>query len=586
MRSPVTRTASEVLHDWLPQDTDPGAVRRLASEMGIEPLLATILVNRSIFTKTEAAAFLQPSVDDLLDPFALADMDLAAERMARAITDHERILVYGDADVDGLTSTGLLVQFLRMLKLEPMVYVPNRAYEGYSFTPAGVEHVLASGAQLVVSVDNGISSIAPVATIQSAGIDVIITDHHMPADELPPALAVVNPKRVDCGYSFKGLAGVGVAFKLACAVASKLHRRLQLSDDMHRFLGESLSWVCMGTVSDMMPLRGENRVLVSRGLRALPRTNSPGLAALCHVSGIGQAADCRAEDIAFRLAPRLNAATRMGRSDLSVSLVTASDPNEAKRLAEALDEANKSRQIAERELLAELHPLLEDIPADQPVVLASQTWNAGLLGLVAGRITRERGVPAVLMSSAQGDPAKGSCRCMPGFDAHAALGACREHLTAYGGHPGAAGFSIPWDRIEAFREAFMAQWNQQSSASTGPAPHRYEAEVPLAGLTHKLIKALDGLEPFGKDNPRPVLVTGGLTVQETRRMGGDGQHLALTVACGDLFMRAVAFSRGHWADRLPVGLAVDVLHMPKFNNFRGRTTVEMELVDVRPARNH
>lgn len=581
----MTRTSTEVIHDWLPHDTDPGAVRRLSAEMGIEPLLATILVNRAIHTKAEAAAFLQPSVDDLIDPFELIDMEVAAERMARAITDHERILIYGDADVDGLTSTGLLVQFLRMLSVEPLVYVPNRAYEGYSFTPAGVEHVLASGANLVVSVDNGISSIEPVARIQEAGIDVIITDHHMPADQLPPAHAVVNPKRVDCGYPFKGLAGVGVAFKLACAVASKLHRRVQLSDGMRRFLGESLAWVCMGTVSDMMPLRGENRVLVSRGLRALPRTNSPGLAALCHVSGIGQGADCTAEDIAFRLAPRLNAATRMGRSDLSVSLITASDPNEAARLADLLDEANKNRQVAERELLEELRPLVDAGAADEPVVLASETWNAGLMGLVAGRITRERGVPAVLISSAQGDPAKGSCRCMPGFDAHEALGACRDHLTTYGGHAGAAGFSIEWNKVEDFREAFLEEWRRQNSSGTGPAPHRYEAEVPLSGLSRKLLAALDGLEPFGKGNPRPLLVTGGLTLQETRRMGGDGQHLALTVAQGDMHMRAVAFSRGHWADRLPAGLVVDVLHMPKLNHFRGRTSVEMELVDIRPARN-
>jgi single-stranded-DNA-specific exonuclease len=353
---------------------------------------------------------------------------------------------------------------------------------------------------------------------------------------------------------------------------------------MRRFLGESLAWVCMGTVSDMMPLRGENRVLVSRGLRALPRTRSPGLAALCHVSGMGAGADCTAEDIAFRLAPRLNAATRMGRSDLSVSLVTASDPNEAARLADALDEANRNRQVAERELLEELRPLVDDRTPDEPVVLSSETWNAGLLGLVAGRVTREHGVPAVLISSAQGEPAKGSCRCMPGFDAHAALEACRNHLTTYGGHPGAAGFSIESHRIEGFREAFLAEWQRQKTSGSAKTVHRYEAEVPLSGLTHKLISALDGLEPFGKGNPRPVLLTGGLTLHETRRMGGDGQHLALTVAHGSVQMRAVAFSRGHWADRLPAGLAVDVLHMPKFNHFRGRTSVEMELVDIRPSR--
>ncbi len=580
----MIRHAPDVRPEWLPLEADPGVVRRLAQELGVEPLLATLLVNRGVTTAEQARGFLEPSVDDLLDPLGLAGMDAAAERLARAVTDHERILVYGDADVDGLTSTGLLVQFLRMLSIEPLVYVPNRAYEGYSFTPAGVEHVLASGAQVVVSVDNGISSIDPVAQLQAAGIDVLVTDHHIPAERLPPAHAVVNPRRVDCEYAFKGLAGVGVAFKLACAVAGKLHRRLQLSDAMGRFLGESLAWVCMGTVSDMMPLRGENRVLVSRGLRALPRSTSPGLAALCRVAGLGEGADCRAEDIAFRLAPRLNAATRMGRSDLSVALVTASDPNEARRLADALDEANRNRQAAERELLEELQPLIDDTPPERPVLLASERWNTGLLGLVAGRVARERGVPVVLISSLQGEPAKGSCRSLPGFDAHAALEACREHLASHGGHPGAAGFSIESDRIDAFRDAFLGEWDRQNASGAAPVSKRYDAEVPLAGLTRKLVSAIDGLEPFGKDNPRPALVTGGLTLRETRRMGSDGQHLALTVAHGEAVMRAVAFSRGHWADRLPVGSRVDVLHSPKFNHFRGRTTVEMELLDIRPAR--
>ncbi len=579
----MTSSSSEATRSWQPHDTDPGAVRRLASEMGIEPLLATILVNRDLTTPAEAAAFLQPSVDDLIDPFLLADMDRAAERVAKAITDHERILVYGDADVDGLTSTGLLVQYLRMLSIEPLVYVPNRAYEGYSFTPAGVEHVLQSGAQLVVSVDNGTSSVEAVGRIQSAGIDVIITDHHMPAETLPPAYALVNPKRADCRYPFKGLAGVGVAFKLACAVSSKLHRRIQLSESMSRFLGESLAWVCMGTVSDMMPLRGENRVLVSRGLRALPRSSSPGLTALCRVAGLGVGADCRAEDIAFKLAPRLNAATRMGRSDLSVSLVTASDNQDAKRLADLLDEANRNRQAAERELMEELLPLVDQSPAGEPVVLFNEGWNVGLMGLVAGRVAREKGVPAVLISSAKGDPAKGSCRSLPGFNAHAALEACQQYLVTFGGHPGAAGFSIETSQVDDFRSAFLEQWQLQNSAGSEPICHRFEGEIPLAGLTHKLVSAFDDLEPFGKENERPVLATGGVTVRETRRMGGDGQHLALTVGQGDIVMRAVAFSRGHWADRLPVGLPVDLLHSPKFNHFRGRTTVELELIDVRPA---
>ena len=287
---------------------------------------------------------------------------------------------------------------------------------------------------------------------------------------------------------------------------------------------------------------------------------------------------------AFRLAPRLNAATRMGRSDLSVALVTARDPNEAARLAGLLDEANKNRQAAERELLAELEPLLAEQPLDEPVLLSSERWNTGLLGLVAGRVSRERGLPVVLISSLQGDPAKGSCRSVPGFDAHAALAACDEHLETHGGHPGAAGFSIRTDALPAFREAFFEQWQEQTADDAGVQPKTYESEVLLSSLTPKLVKAIDSLEPFGKSNPRPSLVTGGVLLREARQMGNDGQHLALTVAQGDAVMRAVAFSRGHWADQLPSGSLIDVLYTPKFNHFRGRTTVELEIQDVRPSR--
>lgn len=576
--------AAEASPPWCPWPTDHAAAGRVARELGLDPLVGVLLEHRGLGAPEAAKAFLEPSVDDLQDPLGLHDMPLAAERVARAVVDHEPILIYGDADVDGLTSTGLLVQYLRSLSIEPLIFVPNRAYDGYSFTEAGVEHVLKSGARVVISVDNGMSSVAPVAQLAAAGVDVIITDHHMPGEQLPPALAVVNPRHPDCRYGFKGLAGVGVAFKLACAVSGMLHRRQQVAPSMGRVLGESLAWVAMGTVADLMPLRGENRVLVSRGLRALPRSTAPGLAALCAVAGLGPGSDCRAEDVAFRLAPRLNAATRMGRSDLSVELVCARDPQQASRLAAQLDEANRQRQAAERELMEELEPLLQDCPPDEPVVLASERWNTGLLGLVAGRLARHRGQPAVLVSSLQGDPAKGSCRSVPGFDVHAALQSCSSLLHTHGGHAAAAGFSIETRQFPAFREAFLAAWRAQREGAGGPAPLQYEAEVPLAALTLPLLGLIEALEPFGKENPRPVLVTGGVRVREVRRMGSDGQHLALSVAQGEVVLRAVAFGQGGWIDCLAEGQSVDVIYTPRLNRFRGRTTVELELVSVRPAR--
>lgn len=558
-------------------------MRALAGSLDLPELLAGLLVNRGQLTADSARSFMHPSVDELRDPFGLADMDKAADRLAAAIVEREPVLIYGDADVDGLSGTALLVQFLRTLGLQPSVHVPNRAFGGYSFTPEGVAAVLAAGARVVVSVDNGTTATGPVADLQRAGVDVIVTDHHLPGPELPPAFALVNPRRADCPYPFKGLAGVGVAFKLACATASRLHARQQASDAMGRFLGEALAWVALGTVSDVMPLQDENRILVARGLAALPRTRCAGLAALCGVAGLGPGADAMTEDIAFRLAPRLNAASRMGRTDLSVELVLATDPNRARQLAEALDGLNRDRQAAERELLGELESHVAGVPEDEPVVLAAEHWNAGLLGLVAGRLARRRGLPAVLIAHREGGPAKGSCRSIVGFDVHAALAACEEHLEAHGGHAMAAGFTVAPERIEAFTERFREVWQAARSEGLEPPPLEYEGELPLAALTPGLIATVERLRPFGEGNRRPVLGTMGVTVQDARRMGGGGAHLQMRVGQGPTALRAVAFHRGELADSLRPGQSADLLFTPKLNRWRGRADVELELVDVRDS---
>ncbi len=545
------------------------------------PLLSAILAQRGAVDGASAEAFLSPSVNELLEPFGLADLEIAAERVTAALIEGETILIYGDADVDGLSATALLCQFLGTVGKRPEVYVPNRAFDGYSFNDAGIAAIAAAGATLVISVDNGTSAIEPVATLQAKGIDVIITDHHLPGDALPPALAVVNPCREDCSYGFQPLAGVGVAFKLACGVAAKLRERGRNGERMAKVLGEVMAWVSMGTVSDIMPLRGENRVLVSRGLRALPRTSSPGLRALCAVSRIGPGADCRAEDIAFRLAPRLNAASRMGRSDLSVSLVTGTDENVCNQLANQLDELNKQRQSAERELLTAVAARLEGHDFNEAIVLAGDDWNSGLLGLVAGRLSRKHGVPAVLASWGNGDPGKGSCRSIPGFDVHGALSTAQEHLAQFGGHAMAAGFSVTKQSFSAFAEVFRQCWRDHLAAGTTRAPLEYEGELPLVAINLALVKQIDRLEPFGESNRRPVLATPGVQLVEARRMGGDGTHLAMQVSQGPTTLRVVAFGRGDLADELTPGQTLDLMHRPKLNNFRGISRVELELVDLR-----
>ncbi|MGQ0552125.1 MAG: single-stranded-DNA-specific exonuclease RecJ [Planctomycetota bacterium] len=565
---------------WRARNPDRLLVSQLGQALSLEPMVAATLANRGVSSLDEAERFLNPSVDDLHDPFALADMERAAERIVRAVRQREPILVYGDYDVDGLTSTALMMQFLRYLGANPHVYVPNRSTEGYSFTAGGVASVLASGAKVVISVDNGIASVAPVDELARAGVDVIITDHHLPPEVLPPAYAIVNPRRSDCAYPFKGLAGVGVAFKVACAVANRLSEGQRRSPEMSRFLGEAMAWVALGTLSDMMPLVGENRILASRGLRAIPVSTAPGLAALCAVAGVRRTS-FGPEDVSFQLAPRLNAAGRLGRSDLSLALVTAPDEATAMALARQLDQLNVERRTIDRQMHAMALDRLHEVPAGEPVLLHDDRWNTGLLGLVAGRLAQQTGRPAVLISAAHGDPAKGSMRSIAGFDAHAALSACSAHLAGFGGHAMAAGFTIQRQSVPEFRRAFLEVWQRYRSTPTPLPPIDYDGELPLAALTPRLIEQFERLAPFGMGNARPVLGISGATLLSCRRMGGDGTHLELQLGQGPTALRAVAFGRGDLADTLVPGARADVLVTPKINRFRGKATPELELVDLR-----
>lgn len=579
----MTSSTVSASRPWQPLVADPATVRRVAREMAIEPLLATILVHRGLHDGQTAREWLSPSVDQLHDPMGLIDMERASERLAGAIAGGEPILIYGDADMDGLSGTALMVEVLTALGARPLVHVPNRAYEGYSINEQGVAHVLRTGAKLVVSVDNGTSACEPVAALQRAGVDVIITDHHLPGPQLPPAFAVVNPRRADCTYPFGGLSGTGVAFKLVCATASRMQGRGRAPAALGQVLGEALAWVAMGTVADVMPLVDENRVLVARGLSALPRSRSPGLRALCGVAGLGPGAVATAEDIAFRLGPRINAAARMGRSDVAMELVTCTDGNRADVLAAQLDEFNRERQAAERQLVAELQDQIAATPDGEPFICFADHWNTGLLGLVAGRIARQRRLPAVLASWANGEPGKGSSRSVGGFDLHGALARCSQHLTEHGGHANAAGFSMERKNSEAFRQAFLDAWNSRGADDSNNDPLRIEGELPLVSLGLRFVQWIDQLEPFGEGNRRPVLASSGVELLLARRMGGDGTHLELQIGQGPVRMRAVAFGRGDLADQLQPGTLIDLVYHPKLNRWRGREQVELELLDVRSA---
>lgn len=578
----VSPSILEPTSTWRPRFPDPHLARTLGEALDVPLLLAGLLVNRGVTTEADGRAYLTPNVDELHDPFLMADMDRAAERVVRAVRDGEPIVVYGDVDVDGLSGTALLVQLLRFLGAEVSVYVPNRAYEGYSFTPRGMAAIFDRGAGVVISVDNGTSALEQVAELQERGVDVVITDHHLPGDELPPAHAMLNPHRADCRYPNKHLAGVGVAFKLACAIATTMRAGKRRSPGMLQCLGEALGWVAIGTISDIMPLVGENRILVARGLAAAGKSSHPGLCALRHVAELGDT--IRADDVAFRLAPRLNAAGRLDRSEVAVELMTCSDDERARALAATLQQLNTKRQEADRALSALLEPLADAMPHTEAPLFVGDDWVPGILGLVAGRIARRVHRPAVCVSFANGEIGKGSVRTVRGFDAHEALAACAEHLEGFGGHAMAAGFSIRREQVDAFREAFAATWTRALEVGMKAHAIEYEAEAPLSAITELFVSQLERLEPFGNHNPRPVLGVQGVTLHTVKTMGADGHHFAAEVGQGGPSMRAVAFGKGSWANSLEAGAVVDVLATPKLNRYRGRTSVELELVDVRTPR--
>jgi len=580
--TPPARTRRGVRARWRAARPDERLARELARALGLPPLVGRLLVNRGVRDLDEAERFLAPSLQGLHDPLGLADMDRAAGRLAAAIRARESILIFGDRDVDGLTASALLVAFLQGLGVEAELHVPNRSTGGYSFSDEAVADILARGSDLVVSVDNGTTRAGPVAALQRAGVDVIITDHHLPDAELAPAHALVNPRRRDCGYPFKGLAGVGVAFKLACAVAERLSEGARRSSRMTRFLQDAMAWVALGTVADMVPLVDENRALVALGLPAIPRSPHPGLRALCEVCRV-DADDFRAETIAFQLAPRLNAAGRLGREELSIELLTTADPTRAGRLAGSLDQINTERKQLDRRLFEALEPVVAARDDDGAIALAGDDWPPGLLGLVAGRLARQFHRPAVLVTRGT-HPAKGSCRSIAGYDVHAALAACDAHLIEHGGHAMAAGLTLAHDDVDAFLEAFGARWRRALDEGFEPPARTFDGELPLAALTRPLIAAIDRLEPFGQGNPAPVLACRGLSVERTQTMGRDGAHLDLRLHQGPVRRRAVAFGRGQLAARLRPGQTVDVLFTPKLNRFAGRHDVEMDVVEIQASR--
>jgi single-stranded-DNA-specific exonuclease len=552
---------------------------------GIPRLLATLLAKRGHTEPAAAAQHLAASPMGLHDPFLLPGMPAAAERIARAIRDKEPILVHGDYDVDGVTGTALLMRLFGLLGARAAWHIPNRLEHGYSFGAHSLERAEREGARVVISVDNGTSAHAVIAALKARGIDTVVTDHHeAPSGPLPEATAIVNPKLPDSRYPMRELCGGAVAFKLAWGLCQHLFGAKRASEEFKRFLEEATAYVAIATVCDVVPLVGENRIFARFGLKALETTRNPGLAALLEVAGLkGQR--LTAEDVGFQIGPRLNASGRLGSAERAVECLLASDPARAREHARALDELNQRRKEIEAGVLVEARAAAaecSDAEAHPVLVLAGQGWHQGVVGIVAARLTEEFGRPAIVIGL-EGDSGRGSARTVGRFNILEAMAGAAPHLERFGGHEQAAGLEIQARNVPAAREAIAARAREMLAGLAHPeSALAIDCELPFEHMTRERMQELERLAPFGALNEAPVFLARQIYLAEPpRTIGSERNHLLLRLRKGEHVLKALAFRAGARAGELALGTPLDAVFTPKWNTFRGETSLELELLDFR-----
>jgi len=566
--------------------------KALGQALELSPAFARLLVRRGFADPAVTQAFLEARLDGLHDPMLLPDMPAAVARIARAVQEKQRIVLFGDYDVDGVTSTALLAGFFKLLGVQVDSLLPERDKGGYGLSAAALERIRARKPDLLITLDNGVSAHEPVAALRAAGIDCVIVDHHHVGPEGPPrALAVVNPKRADSDYPFKDLCGAGLAFKLAWAMAVDFSQSKKVSPEFRAFLMDALALAALGTLADVVPLQGENRILASQGIKALRRTATPGLRELLAVCQLAEAPELRARDVSFLLAPRINAAGRCGQAAEALELLTTTDAARARELAARLELLNRERQGIELEILesarAQAREALARPDAPRALVLASPDWHAGVIGIVASRIVEEFNRPAVLLAIDADGQARGSGRSIRGFHLAEAFAASGEHLLSHGGHAAAAGLSARAEAIAAFRGVFEAEAARRLTPDDLRPGIRIETALPLQELSAALCRECERLEPCGMGNPQPMLAALGVQLAgQPKPMGTNEQHLSFLARQGETVLRTVGFGFGtHFnalceaAERGPLDLAF----RPNLNTFRGATSVELRLEAFRPA---
>ncbi len=577
---------------WTLRAHDTQVVQSIERSAGVSPVVAQILALRGITHPAEVTSFLDLKMSGLRPPEELPGLVDAVSVIMRAVADKKKIVIYGDYDCDGMTSTAIMYLVLKKVGASVSYHVPNRLDDGYGVSKPALDKIAARGAQLVITVDCGICSVDGVKHARSIGLELVITDHHQFGSEIPDAAAVVHPALPGHDYPFHGLCGAGVAFKLAWALCKHHVGSEKLPGPFVEFLFTIVSLAAIGTVADVVPLLDENRLIVHHGLGCMRRFANPGLAYLLGLAKLDEKDVIEADHIGFQIGPRLNAAGRLGQAQLGVEILTCTDPARAATLGDYLDKLNGNRKSIERKILLAANKQVKanfDPEHEPAIVLADHDWHLGVIGIVAGKIAETYRRPTVLIStdSLGARSGTGSCRSAGGVDLHAALAGCSEHLLRYGGHKGAAGVTIAAENVDEFREAFCQQVIDQTGTGDLGSDLDIDAEALISQMTLPTMHDLEKLAPFGQANPRPLLCATNVKLAEPPRAMGDGSHIDLRLKQDNAKIRAVGFGKGDWLKELNAnGGVYDFAFKPKINNFRGFKKVELELVDFRVSQDN
>lgn len=559
---------------WIVKEINNEKVELLKEKFNLSNLVAKILSNRNILGREmqedDIKKFLNPTRYDFYDPFLLPDMEQAVERIEQAINNKEKILIYGDYDADGITSTTILIKFFKELGVEVDKYIPNRLEEGYGINNKALEEIKNRGIDLIITVDNGITANDQVKYANELGLDVIITDHHEPSDEIPKAVAVIDAKRKNNQYPFNQLAGCGIAFKLTQAISIK--RKL----DPSKYL-KNLDIVSIGTISDLVPLVDENRVIVKLGLMLVKQTKNIGLRKLLLKS---QLKEVDSTSISFGITPRINAAGRLGNQYDALNLFITEDVKEAERLSEVLNSYNIERQKIGNKIYEEAISQLKD-EEKNCIILGKEDWHHGVIGIVSSKITEKFNKPSILLCF-EDNIAKGSGRSVPGFDLYKAISSTKEYLLGFGGHTMACGLSLTVENFERFKKEITKYIDENLDISKLEKEIYIDEILTIDDLDIEEIKELKSLEPFGEENPEPIIMYENVEINGIRTLS-ENKHLKLSLKKNDKIIDAIGFNLGELAEKYKIGDTIDIVGNIEINSFNGKDLIQIRLIDIRKA---